>query len=409
MRWTNRIISGIAARRPSWPGWLNRIVDAAVDAVPEPIALRLNPAKYGFKPSEVPQPPDVPTSGTRLYIAPVNFAGQAYEWARAAERLEDVTAVNMSYPLEADYGFPTDNLVPTAVFRNSRAWQRTQFATVSRGFSHVMIEAERPIFGALFDYSPAAEVDALRRHGVKVAMLSHGTDLRQPSRHREIDEWSPFRDDDWDLVEVLEEKTRAHHDLLRTLGAPVFVSTPDLLLDWPDAVWLPLVLDAATWVTPTPPLTGGTLRVVHAPSNARIKGTALIEPIVRELEESGLLTYRQVTGVPSSDVPALYHAADVVLEQFRIGTYSRAAVEGMAAGRIVVAHVHEQVRAHVRDTTGLDVPVVEATPASLASVLTDIANRPEHYRAIAASGPDFAARVHDGAASAEALRPFLRS
>ena len=397
----------VAALRRHWPRSVNRAIDAAIRLIPEPIDVRLNPAKYGFRPSEVPPPPVPPRTAVRLYVAPVNFAGQGNAWARAAERLPGVGSVSMQYPLARDYGFAVDNLVPTAVFRNSRRWQRAQFEAVASGFTHVLIEAERPIFGALFDYSPEAEVAALRRRGLQVAMVSHGSDLRLPSRHREIDQWSPFTEKGWDLIPVLEEQSRRHREILHALDAPVFVSTPDLLLDWPGSVWLPLVVDQGDWHGGAPVLTGQTPIVVHAPSNAIIKGSGLIDPVVQPLADEGLLEYRRIEGIPSAEMPALYKSADIVLEQFRIGTYSTAAVEAMAAGRLVIAHVHDQVREHVRDRTGEDVPVVQATPDTLRAVLEDILAKPDHYRAIAARGPGFAHRVHNGDAAAESLRPFL--
>jgi hypothetical protein len=385
---------------------VNRLIGAVLALVPEQLDMRMNPAKYGFRPADIPEPPRVPSTDVRLYVAPVNFAGQGHAWARSAELLPGVGAVSMQYVGAANLGFPIDNAVPVAVFSKSRSWQRAQFTTVSR-FTHVLIEAERSIFGALFDTSQVREVAELRRHGLAVAMVSHGSDLRLPSRHRELDEWSPFHDTDWDLIPVLEEQSLRHRALLAELDAPVFVSTPDLLLDWPGATWLPVVVDPELWAGGATPLVRAVPVVVHAPSNPRIKGSALIDPVLRDLAERGLIEYRRIEGVPSGEMPDLYRDADIVLEQFRIGTYSRAAVEAMVAGRIVLGHVHEQVRDHVRAETGEELPVVEATPATLSDVLTDILDRRAHYQALAIRGAAFGRRVHDGRASAQALSGFL--
>jgi len=61
----------------------------------------------------------------------------------------------------------------------------------------------------------------------------------------------------------------------------------------------------------------------------------------------------------------------------------------------------------VRDASGLEIPIVSATPATLEGVLRDIVARPDHYRAVAAQGPAFAATMHDGSRSAAALAGFL--
>ena len=59
---------------------------------------------------------------------------------------------------------------------------------------------------------------------------------------------------------------------------------------------------------------------------------------------------------------------------------------------------------------GLRVPRFELTIDGVRpenSVLRDIVARPDHYRAVAAQGPAFAAAVHDGRLSAAALAGFL--
>lgn len=385
---------------------LKRAVGRGIDLLPEPLALRLNPAKYGYRSGDIPRPPTAPTAPVRLYIGPVNFAGQGHAWARAAELLPGVGAVNMNYTVPGDFGFDSDNVVPASVFHHSKKWQRAQFERVASGFTHVLVEAERPLFGTLFDEDPAAEVAALRARGVTVAMVSHGSDLRLPSRHRQLDEWSPFHDD-WELIPVLEAQAMRHRRVLTEVGTPVFVSTSDLLLDWPEARLLPVVVDPQLWEGGQPPLQRDIPVVVHAPSKALVKGSHLVDPIMTGLAAEGLIEYRRIEGVPSSEMPALITNADIVLEQFRIGNYSRAAIEALAAGRVVIGHVHDQVRDHVFAETGHRVPVVEANPAELRGVIEAILADRARYRDIAAAGPVFARAVHDGGLSAQVLGETL--
>ena len=386
---------------------LTRFVGAAIDALPEPLAIKLNPAKYGYTSRDVPPPPQPPATPVRLYVAPVNFAGQGYEWARSAERLPGVGAVSMHYTVPGDFGFAGDSIVPVNVFARSRRWQRAQFERVASEFTHVLIEAERPIFGSLFQNDPVAEVRALRERGVIVGMVSHGSDLRLPSRHKQLDEWSPFHDEDWADMPVLEAQALDHRRVLAAIDAPVFISTSDLALDWPSAHLLPVVVDPEPWQGGRAPLNRDVPVVVHAPSKAHIKGSHLIDPILRQLDAEGHIEYRRIEDVPASEMPALICDADIVLEQFRIGNYSRAAVEALAAGRVVVGHVHAQVRDHVAQMTGQTVPVVEATPPLLRALILDIIADRERYQEIAAAGPEFARIVHNGDYSANVLGEHL--
>lgn len=376
------------------------------DRLPDRVGLALRPRDQRFALAEVRPPVVAPRGDAKLYIAPVNFAGQGYRWARAAERLPGVGAVAMQYRGDGDLGFPADYDVPRLVFARSGTWARAQRRAVASGFTHVLIEAERAIFGSAFDGFVEREAAWLRSRGLQVGFVSHGTDLRLPSRHA-LHEWSPFRPTEQDWVLPLETQAVRNSALLERVDASVFVSTPDLLRDWPDATWLPVVVDAGHWAAPEPPLQRERPVALHAPTNPRFKGTAAIEPLLGALTEEGVIEYQRVSGVPAAQMPDLYARADMVLEQFAIGTYSVTAVEAMAAGRLVVAHVHSQVRDHVRDVSGLDVPVVEATPGNLSDVLRDICANRDRYRAIAARGPEFVAEVHDGRLAARALGPFL--
>jgi hypothetical protein len=74
----------------------------------------------------------------------------------------------------------------------------------------------------------------------------------------------------------------------------------------------------------------------------------------------------------------------------------------MAAGCVVVGNVSDTVRTEVHARTGSTVPIVQATPATLDSVLRLLAD--DH--AIGdrrESGVDFVRSVHDGTLSARAL------
>src|SRR5690606_29041096 len=232
----------------------------------------------------------------RLYIAPANFAGQGHAWARVAERLPGVGAVSMAFVRPGGFAFDVDDAVPEAIYAGSRRWQRRRRELLPR-FSHVIIEAGRPLLGHLMGADPVAEARWLRSRGVEVAMLCHGSDIRLPSRHRELEPFSPFTDD-WELTPVLEEQAAGLAARLGELAGRVLVSTPDLLIDVPGAAWLPVVVDVERWTSAgtAVPLGREVPVVVHAPSNPHIKGSALIEPVLESLDARRLIDYRRIEG-----------------------------------------------------------------------------------------------------------------
>lgn len=383
------------------------LLQRARDALPDALGGRLRLPTYRYTAAEVALPPPRLDAEVRLYIGPVNFAGQGFEWARAAEHNAGVGAHAMQFRTSGMPEFAIDSAVTVNVYRFSRRWQYRQFEAVAERYTHVLLEAARPLFGPLFDDDPIAEVAALRERGLRVGLISHGSDLRDADRHGAIDEWSPFHDGTWGREPEYRRQSARHRALLAATGAPLFVSTPELLLDWSPSTLLPLVVNAQRWQTSVAALVGPRPRVVHVPSSGYVKGTPLIEPLMVALNDAGLVSYRQLQGIPHAQMPGVIADSDIVLEQFRIGTYSVAAVEAMAAGRLVIAHLHEQVREAVRDATGLEIPIVSATPATLEQVLRDVVARPQHYRLIAAQGPEFVRAVHDGRRSAAAMAPFL--
>lgn len=379
----------------------------ALGMLPDRLSVPLRPRARRFLLADVPAPVTAPAGDTRLYSAPANFAAQGYQWARSAERLPGVGAVNMQYRAPGDFGFPADYSVPEVVFSSSGDWARKQRDAVASQFTHVLIEAERSMFGVAFQGFVEREARWLLERGLDVGLASLGTDLRLPSRHAQLDEWSPFRKGDQDWIRALEAKALKNRGLFERLGVPSFVATPELLGDWPAAKWLPIVIDPSDWRSERPALSGGVPIVLHAPTNPAVKGTALIEPIIERLSADGIIDYQRIVKVPASEMPGRYALADVVLDQFSLGIYATTSIEAMAAGRLVVAHLHEQVRDHILEVTGLEAPIIEATPDTIGEVLRDVAERPDHYRTIAERGPEYVDAVHNGALSASVLAPFL--
>ena len=383
------------------------VVGRLLRLFPERWVGRILPGEYRFTPADIPPVVDTPGGRIRLYIAPVNYAGQAWQWARALERNQPgIGARNSARRGPGDLGFPADSVVPLGVYTSSRRWQRAEFAAVTEGFTHVMIESLRQPFGAILDESVETQVRRLRDRGINVLMLCHGTDVRLPSRHVAAHPDSPFLVLPPDQVSRLEQHATANRRVLDSVGAPVLVSTPDLLIDVPDAVWLPVVVDPLRWSTDVAPLTRHRPLVVHAPSKSAVKGSDLIDPVLRRLDAEGLIEYRRISGVPVEQMPDLYRDADIVLDQFRIGSYGVAACEAMAAGRVVIGQIDQSVRDVVANR-GIQLPIVESRAADLEMVIGAIlADRAEAVGR-AAAGPEFVSSLHDGRVSAQILAEVL--
>ena len=377
--------------------------------LPYPIRWRLTGRQYAWNFFQMRPIAKAGDGDVRLLIAPVNWASQAYYWARAAETLPRVSACNMVFGhTPSGVTVAPDVAVDKQVGRYSRAWALRQRKEILNNFTHVIYEAEYPILPSLYGEDVVAEINDLQSHGIQVAMLSHGSDVRTPSEHVETEPYSPFRGPLDGLTEALETGTALRRGALNQVNAPKYVSTPDLLRYVPQAAWLPTLTDPARWVDlPAPRLGEHKLRVLHVPSCSALKGTAHIRPAMERLQDQGLIEYTELEGVPYQEMPERIAEADLVIDQVSMGLYGVASVEAMLAGRPVVAQAGDFIRQQVKERTGWDLPIIEATPDTIQQVVADIAQDPAAYSQVAQEGRKFALEVHSQKRAAEALRPFL--
>lgn len=405
-RYLGRLASRLTANRHRLPRWVTRLIDKAISN-PNSVVGRLGYAMLGSPSSSSATEGPVLSAPTRLYIGPANYAGQGRRWAHAVQANRPETeAVNMTVAVPGSVlQFEADIVVPLRTYMGDEEWQSAHFAYVS-SFTHVLFESGRPLFGELFGPSSFDEAPLVAAKGPIVGMICHGSDARLPSRHAAADTWSPFHD----RTLATPASERRVVEFLRRLEAfdgPAFVTTPDLLDDVPEGVWCPVVVEVDRWAGGSAPLTRERPVVVHSPSHSGVKGSELIEPAVRQLEAEGLLTYRRVEGIAPDAVPDVYRSADIVLDQFRLGSYGVAACEAMAAGRVVLGHVTPEVRDRVRAIAGVELPVVEATPDSIADVLRSVIADRDAARATAEASVAFVRELHDGRRSAHVLSTNL--
>lgn len=387
---------------------MHKMIEPVWKAVPKSVQDLIASSVDRAQGTAVPPPPLPDTSKKyRLLIGPANYAGQGFRWSRALEETGEVSSRNFVHAENNVLKYSSDYIVRWRTAEHSRAWQRSMVEALEHDYTHVLIEACYPVLGGMYSGDIRKQVALMQEKGVKVGMVGHGTDIRLPSRHMDGNQWSYFHNDVWVPASRLEPIVAANLELISDLALPTFVSTAGLLVDVPQAHFLGVVVDPATWANDEPLLAHERIKVVHAPTNPNLKGTTTIAPIARRLEEEGLIEYVEITGIPNDRMPAVFADADVVLDQFRTGDYGVGACETMAAGRIVLAHVTDQVRDEVALQAGMPLPIPETTIESVEEMLRDIAARRDHYRALAATGPEFVRRLHNGEFSRSALMKYF--
>lgn len=346
---------------------------------------------------------------TALAIGPANYAGQATAWARAVTRQLGSRA--WSFSRTAGYAFPVDRTLPP---RAGVGQPRTSafdepVLSVIDGATHVALDGFLALTGSALRGSVNADLDDLIAMGLRTALIAHGSDVRDPVSHARRVPHSWFRGGISHLPYVASHVayTARNRRIAATADSPIFVTTPDLLHELPDAIWLPATIDTALFATSVAPFaTGGLPRVLHLPSRTTppIKGTDAIDAVVKCLARERLVEYVRPEQVTSDQVPALLADVDIVIDQVRSDAYGAIAVEALAAGRIVIGSVLGS-----RELLSEDPPILDATPDTLERVLREVLSDRDRALSVAAHGPGYAERWHNGAGAAAALAGFLSS
>lgn len=358
---------------------------------------------------------------TRLGIGPVNSAGQATAWAGAVRDHTDAQAYSFGFappplrPATLAAAFPTDVSWPHPRLtpRPLKARLVGSMLRADGGTTHLAVDSFASLFDRLDRGHLGLELERLRnRHpGLEVALVAHGSDLRDPDRHRARlgQSYYATAPDSW--VQQLHTTSARNRRTVAESGLPLFVSTPDLLLEdvgGAPVTWLPVTVDAQVWAadpSSAAPLSGELPIVLHVPSRRTppIKGTDLVDPVLRRLEREGRIHYLSPEKVRPDEMPALVRRCDILVEQVRSGYYSVAAVEGMAAGRVVLSSLAPDVRELMPEPP----PLLDVPDGALGDLLEGLLRDPDDARRRAAEGPRFVRRWHDGRAAAAALAPWL--
>lgn len=386
------------------------LLGRATRLLPDALMARLLPAARRFDPLDLPKrlPLDA-RARQRVVIGAENSAGQGHAWAAAlTDCIPGVSAVSFAVDRGSPFGHPVDRSIPGPVFAWSRDWQRAHREQVLSEATHVLLEGGRPILAGGMRGSARADARLLTRRGLGLAYLWHGSDIRDPEAHAARFSHSPFRAGLWEATPALRTRTARSRALLKAVPAPSFVSTPDLLRDLPDASWLPVVVEPHRWTVRRAPLAhGGLPVVVHAPSRSIVKGSDLIDPVLSALHDEGVIEYRRLEAVPHAEMPGQYATADIVVDQVRLSAYGVLACEAMAAGRIVIGDVGDDVLSTVEHQTGRALPMTVTDADQLEACIRAICDEPTAALARAAAGPEFVREVHDGRRSARVIAEAL--
>ncbi|MEU5157033.1 glycosyltransferase family 1 protein [Glycomyces sp. NPDC021274] len=379
-----------------------RLCPAPARPAPVTLAESLRAAAFPHRTGPVPWPA-VDGKRVRLGLGTANSAGQLAEFARVLARARpDFGAESVMIPYAEHLRYDADVFVDPK-HQGEGGYEDWRWERVTQAYTHLVADGFRTVFGRRFGGHVGDEIRALQRLGLPTALLAHGSEVRHPLRHLERNEFSAYRAAPADLVARLVGTTERNRRIADESGFPQFCTTPDLLDDLPDAVWVPVVVDVDSWDCDRPVFERTVPVVVHAPSNRWTKGTDLILPVLEDLQARGAIELRLLEGVAHSRMREFVMDADLVVDQIGIGIYGVLACEAMAAGKPVTGCIGETAA----KAYGPDLPVLHTTAETLGATVASLLDDRDRARAIGAASRRYVREVHDGTLSAARFAAFL--
>ena len=244
------------------------------------------------------------------------------------------------------------------------------------------------------------EIAYVRRLGKAVFVTYQGDDARQGDYSREhfaINIASQV--DEGYYCAASDAFKRRNIKLLSSIAYQVYSVNPDLMHVLPErARFTPyslVFLDE--WVPSYTQDQNRPLRVVHAPSNRKVKGSDLILSALESLRAQGFeFELLLVEGMSNAEARAVYESADVLVDQLFAGWYGGLAVELMALGKPVLVYIRDEDLGFIPPEMKADLPFLQITPFTVEGALRDLLLMPrESLVALGKSSRAFVERWHD--------------
>jgi len=145
--------------------------------------------------------------------------------------------------------------------------------------------------------------------------------------------------------------------------------------------------------------------VLHAPSNPTIKGTPVVRAVMGRLcTRYAHVEYRELEGIPNSEVLGALDEAHIVLNQFYAQMPGVFGIEAMARACVMVCSADPDIETDLADARGA---WIVAAPDDLEARLSELLDAPQRLREQASRGLDWARGHASASASAASLAAIL--
>ena len=154
---------------------------------------------------------------------------------------------------------------------------------------------------------------------------------------------------------------------------------------------VPLRLDIDKLTPNYPSADNKKIKIVHAPSDRKTKGSQYVIDAIEKLKEKYDIELLLVEKMTQEEAREVYLQADIIVDQLIIGTYGVFAIEAMALGKPVITYISNEMKERLPE----ELPIVSATIDNIEEVLERLILDGNMRNELGKKGREYAKMYHD--------------
>ncbi|MCH1626280.1 glycosyltransferase [Ferdinandcohnia quinoae] len=233
-----------------------------------------------------------------------------------------------------------------------------------------------------------ADLPLLKEFGKKMVMHHWGSDVRTEEAVNRLNPY-PLPPTYYTDEEIHEQLTKLSQ-YIDTAIVQDYEAYPYVKDYYKNVYVLPLACNVEDFQVSYPSINNHNPLIIHAPTNREFKGSDHVESAINQLMGKANFKYQILEKMSHEKALATYMNADIIIDQLLCGTYGMFSVEAMAMGKPVVAFIRDDVRSEFPE----DLPIVQATPGTIANVLHELVQNPKLRHDLGRAGRQYVENYH---------------
>jgi hypothetical protein len=355
----------------------------------------------------------------RVLHGPFNIGNQPWALSRAERRLgcrSDVvvrTNTWLQYPADRtlcdESTRPLAKIIRSVLFGLSALLHYDVFhyyfglTFLYPGYGH----SPNSLRGKLLNYLSTIDLALAKILRRKTFMTLQGCDVRLARKSNARNEWTMCATGRCSAyqtcLDVLDQRRGHLISYVLPLFDRVFYLNPELGHFVPGGQFLPYANVEIEKFTATYPTASGRPKIVHAPSDATIKGTPLILEALNQLRSRYDFELILVEKKTHEEALAIYRSADLAIDQVLAGWYGGFAVEMMAMGKPVACYIRDEDLQFIPDAMNREIPILRLNPSRLVEDLAAVLDRRAKWQNLGKMSRSYVERWHNPNTIAKAM------